>query len=159
MLRIVDGIQWSFDLMFQSPLLRSQWRPLGHCLCPGLYQPLMITRLSTLVYLMWSVGSTDPSCSWNWAVLLWNAFLGCSPHYSELPLNTEPLSIVLLGRLCTVLTMPVCCWVFITGSWFLSLLCGPTAFCVRPLCSWVRDLWVLLCSGDGKEGFILCCFK
>lgn len=56
-------------------------------------------------YLMWSTDSADPPAHGPGCPALKWGLCSClslcfSPHYSELPLNTEALSIVLLRRLC-----------------------------------------------------------
>lgn len=96
----------------------------------------MITRLSILVYLMWSVGSADPSCTWTG--LSHSAMGSCVPvAVSAFPLLFRAPSeyrgfvycvaqeALLPSR--TVQNMCLC-WVLITGAWFLSLLYGLTAF-------------------------------
>ena len=67
--------------------------------------PQVTVSVLACPYLMWSTGSADPpahglgcpALKWGLCSCLSLCF---SPHYSELSLNTEALSIVLLRRLC-----------------------------------------------------------
>lgn len=169
MLHAVDGMQWGFWSHFPVPFAKEPVKTLGHCLCAGLSQALWMTLLSVRYLPDVACGlcrrllHMERGCPARNTVVGAPVSVSAAPLCdSELPLNTQALSIVLLRRLCfppALFSQASLLLGLHYGAWFLSLFCGPTAFCVRPLYAWARGLCVLLCYGDGKEGFLLCFLK